>query len=45
VRAGGADANFEEFEEAGIHGGYCRRLRVDLAGFADWLDFFSDCFF
>ena len=52
VRAGGADADFEEFEEAGVHGGYCRVLRVSLvveAGLADFVcdflgDFFSDCF-
>jgi hypothetical protein len=25
VRAGGADADLEEFEEAGIHGDHCRR--------------------
>lgn len=48
--AGGAYANFEEFEQTGIHGGYCRGPRValarldDLADFVDFLgDFFFDC--
>ena len=49
VRAGGADADLEEFEEAGVHAAYCRRERGDLPGLAvvwDFLfDFFSDCFF
>ena len=52
VGAGGADADFEEFEEAGVHGGYCRgrrgvlagvALRADLVGDFFW-DFFCDCF-
>ena len=42
--AGGADADFEEFEEAGVHGGYCRGRRVALAGLVVWVDFFCDLF-
>ena len=51
VGAGGADADFEEFEEAGVHGAYCRGRRVALAGVDDLADlagffgdFFWDCF-
>ena len=32
VGAGGADADFEEFEEAGVHGVYCRRATGGFAG-------------
>jgi hypothetical protein len=39
VGAGGADTDFEEFEEAGVHGGYCRGRRVALAGRAGLADF------
>ncbi len=49
VGAGGADADLEEFEEAGVHGGYCRRAARRLGRAwpmvrTSWLDFFSDCF-